>query len=92
MTPQIGVLLDRYIDPIAEKIFRKVQSPDQLGFTAGLNYLMAAVLRGECQRWALGCKQTCFGISLDGEAAFPSVDRTIQVRELYSAHWASTWT
>ena len=84
VTPQIGVLLDRFIDPIAEKIFLKVQSPDQLGFTAGLNYLMAAVLRGECQRWALDCKQTCFGISLDGEAAFPSVDRTIQVRELYS--------
>ena len=27
---------------------------------------------------------TCFGISLDGEAAFPNVDREIQVRELYS--------
>ena len=27
---------------------------------------------------------TCFGVSLDGEAAFPSVDRDIQVRELYS--------
>ena len=27
---------------------------------------------------------TCFGVSLDGEAAFPSVDREIQVRELYA--------
>ena len=27
---------------------------------------------------------TCFAVSLDGEAAFPSVDREIQVRELYS--------
>ena len=45
---------------------------------------MAAVLRGECQRWALDTKQTCFGISFDGQAAFPSVDREIQVRELYS--------
>ena len=29
-------------------------------------------------------KQTCFGVSFDGQAAFPSVDRDIQVRELYS--------
>ena len=27
---------------------------------------------------------TCFGVSLDGEAAFPSVEREIQIRELYS--------
>ena len=27
---------------------------------------------------------TCFGVSLDGESAFPSVERDIQVRELYS--------
>ena len=45
---------------------------------------MAAIERAECQRWALDHKQTCFGVSLDGEAAFPSVDRDIQVRELYS--------
>jgi hypothetical protein len=29
-------------------------------------------------------KITCFGVSLDGEAAFPSVDRDILVRDLYS--------
>ena len=45
---------------------------------------MAAILRGECQRYALDSKQTCFGVSFDGKAAFPSVDRDIQVRELYS--------
>ena len=28
-------------------------------------------------------KLTCFGVSLDGESAFPSVERNIQVRELY---------
>ena len=84
VTPQIGVILDHYVDPIAEEIFREVQSPDQLGFTANLNYLMAAVQRGECQRWALDKKLTCFGVSLDGEAAFPSVEREIQIRELYS--------
>ena len=84
VTPVLGSILDRYVDPIAESIFRAVQSPDQLGFTANLNYLMAAVQRGECQRWAVDTKQTCFGISLDGEAAFPSVEREIQIRELYS--------
>ena len=84
VTPQIGSILDRYIDPIAEDIFLRVQSPDQYGFTKYLSYLMAAVLRGECQRWALDTKQTCFGVSFDGKAAFPSVDREIQVRELYS--------
>ena len=84
VTPQIGSILDRYIDPIAEEIFRPFQSTEQYGFTKNVNYLMGAVLRGECQRWALDRKQTCFGVSFDGKAAFPSVDRDIQVRELYS--------
>ena len=84
VTPLIGSILDKYVDPIAEAIFQIVQSPDQLGFTAKLNYLMASVQRGECQRWAIDNKHTCFGVSLDGEAAFPSVEREIQVRELYS--------
>jgi hypothetical protein len=84
VTPIIGAIIDYYVDPVAESIFRQVQSPDQLGFTSGLSYLMAAVQRGECQRWAIDNKQTCFGVSLDGEAAFPSVERDIQVRELFS--------
>ena len=84
VTPQIGGILDRYIDPMAEKIFQKVQSSDQLGFTKNISYLMGAVQRGECQRWALDRKQTCFGVSFDGKAAFPSVDRDIQVRELFA--------
>ena len=84
VTPQIGAILDRYIDPVTEKLFRSTQSPDQLGFTQHISYLMAAIQRGECQRWAQDNKMTCFGVSLDGEAAFPSVDREIQVRELYS--------
>ena len=73
------------MEPIAESIFRKVQSPEQLGFTANMSYLMASVVRGECQRWAMDHGLTCFGVSLDGEAAFPSVEREIQIRELYSA-------
>ena len=84
VTPQLGGIIDRYIDPMAENIFRKVQSSDQLGFTKQMSYLMAAVERGECQRHALDTKQTCFGVSFDGKAAFPSMDRDIQVRELYS--------
>ena len=84
VTPQIGSILDRYIDPMAENIFKKSQSNDQYGFTQNISYLLGAVLRGECQRYALDNKQTCFGVSFDGQAAFPSVDRDIQVRELYS--------
>ena len=84
VTPQIGSIIDRYLDPIAEAIFRPVQNSEQYGFTKGVSYLVAAVLRGECQRWALDTKQTCFGVSFDGKAAFPSVDREIQVRELFS--------
>ena len=50
VTPQLGSILDRYLDPLAEEIFSHVQSPDQYGFTKNLSYLMASVLRGECQR------------------------------------------
>ena len=81
MTPQLGSILDRYIHT---EIFLGVQSPEQFGFTKDLFYLIGAVEREECQRWALDNKLTCFGVSFDGQAAFPSVDRDIQVRELYS--------
>ena len=84
VTPIIGAIIDYYLDPKAEAIFRPSQSPDQLGFTAGVSYLLAAIQRGECQRWAVDQKMTCFGVSLDGQAAFPSVEREIQLRELYS--------
>ena len=77
-------IIDRYIDPIAEEIFRPVKSDDQYGFTKNISYLLGAMLHGECQRWALDMKETCFGVSFDGQAAFPFVDRDIQVRELYS--------
>ena len=85
MTPYIGSIIDHYLASIGESIFLSKQSPDQLGFTAGVSYLLAAVERGECQRWAIDRKINCFGVSLDGEAAFPSVNRTIQIRELYTA-------
>ena len=84
VTPQLGNILDRFIDPVAEKIFMNVQSPEQLGFTKNISYLLGAVIRGECQRWAIDRKVTCFGVTFDGKAAFPSVNREIQVRELFS--------
>ena len=77
VTPILGAIIDYYLDPIAESIFRPAQSPDQLGFTAGVSYLLAAVQRGECQRWAVDRKLTCFGVSLYGESAFPSGERSI---------------
>ena len=84
MTPQLGSIIDRYIDPMAEHIFQPYQTNDQYGFTKNISYLLGAVLRGECQRWAMDTKQTCFGVSFDGQAVFPSVARDIQIRELYS--------
>ena len=79
VTPILGAIIDYHVEPPTEAIFRIAQSPDQLGFTSGLSYIMAAIQRGECQRWAIDMKMTCFGVSLDSEAAFPSVQRAIQV-------------
>ena len=84
VTPILGAIIDYFLDPIAESVFQPSQSPDQVGFTSGMSYLLAALQKGECQRWAIDKKLTCFGVSLDCEAAFPSVERQIQVRELYS--------
>ena len=61
VTPMLGAILDRYIDPKTESIFRPLQSPDQYGFAKGLSYLMAAVQHRECQQWTLDQKKTCFG-------------------------------
>ena len=44
-----------------------------------MKLLMASVQQRERQRWALDKKMTCFGISLNGEAAFPNVEREVQV-------------
>ena len=46
VSPIIGAIFDYYVDPIAESTFAPKQSPDQLGFTAGVSYLLAAVERG----------------------------------------------
>ena len=57
VSPILGAIIDYYIDPKAEAVFRPHQSPDQLGFTSGISYLLAAVQRGECQRWAIDRKK-----------------------------------
>lgn len=84
VTPQLGSILDRYLNPVARHHSKTWQNPGQYGFTEGITYLFAALERGECQRWAIDTKRTCFGISLDGEAAFPNVDRDILTRELHT--------
>ena len=90
VTPQIGSILDRCIDPIAENVFKSHQSPDQNGFTKDVSYLMAAVPRGECQRWALDSRQTCFGVRFDGKAAFPSVEYAAARALLLWRVWGSS--
>ena len=57
--PQLGSILDRYIDPAAEDIFRGVQSTKQFGFTKNLSYLIGPAERVKCHRWALDNKLTC---------------------------------
>ena len=84
VTPILGAIIDYCINPVGEQIFRPHQSKDQLGFTSGVSYLLAAIKRGECQRWALEKKLTCFDVSLDGEVAFPSMERDIKICELYA--------
>ena len=44
VSPILGAIIDHYIDPVAEALFRQVQSRDQLGFTSGISYLLAAVV------------------------------------------------
>ena len=75
--------MDEFIRPISEPISRSLQNSSQYGFTPKLSYLLGAVQRHECEAYAIDVKKTCFGCSLDGEAAFKVVDRDIQKRELY---------
>ena len=70
MTPVLGTIIDNYLDPKAEAVFLPYQSSDQLRFTAGISYILAAIQRGECQRWAIDQKSTCFGVSLGREGRY----------------------
>ena len=42
VSPIIGSILDRYIDPVTEGIFRPKQNTDQLGYTKNISYIMAS--------------------------------------------------
>ena len=48
-----------------------------------MSYLLAAILRNECETWAVDNKMTLFMVTCDGDSAFDVTDRDIQVRELY---------
>ena len=49
VVPHIGAIIDHYMCEPTEKIFRPLQSKSQYGFTAGMSYLLGAVLRNECE-------------------------------------------
>ena len=53
VTPHIGVILDRYLDPPTEQLFHPSESPDQYGFSKCMSYLLGSLQRGKCQRYAL---------------------------------------
>ena len=75
-----------------ENVFRPFQSYTQYGFTAGMSYLLGAVLRTECEAWAIDNKETLFMVTCDGDSAFDVTDRDIQVRELYeNGEDGDTW-
>ena len=58
-TTILGAIIDYYIDPKAVAFFCPHQCADQLGFTSEISYFLAAIQRGECQRWAIDQKETC---------------------------------
>ena len=83
VNPHIGSLIDEYLSDPTEYIFRPLQSTTQYGFTADMSYLLGAVLRNECESWAVDQKQTLFEVTIDGDSAFDVTDREICVRELF---------
>ena len=66
-----------------ENILCPFESYTLYGFTTGMSYLLAAILRNECETWAVDNKMTLFMVTCDGDSAFDVTDRDIQVRELY---------
>ena len=76
-------IIDNYMCEHTGNILRPFQSYTQYGFTAGMSYLLAAILRNECKTWAVDNKMTLFMVTCDGDSAFDVTDRDIQARELY---------
>ena len=57
-----------------------------------MSYQLGAVLRNECESWAIDQKKTLFMVTCDGDSAFDVTDRDIQVRELYeNGENGDTW-
>ena len=77
VVPHIGAIIDNYMCEPMENIFRPFQSYTQYGFTAGMSYLLAAILRNECETWAVDNKMTLFKVTCDGDSAFNVTDRDI---------------
>ena len=95
VTPLIGRLLDEYLRPVKISMTRQLQNINQYGFSENITYMMGALQRHEVEKYCMDHKMTFFGVSLDGEAAFEVVDRTIQLRELYCSgeegeYWRSS--
>ena len=85
VSPLISRIIDEHIRPNLVKIAKSVQNRNQYGFTANMSYMLGALQRNEVEKFCLDTKKTFFCCSLDGEAAFEVVNRTIQLRELYCA-------
>ena len=90
--PHIGALIDHYLCEPTEAIFRPLQSYTQYGFTANCTYLLGAILRNECEGWAIDNKMTLFQVTCDGDSAFDVTDRDIMIRELHeNGEDGDTW-
>ena len=73
VTPLIGRLLDKHMRPALVKIVKPIQNENQYGFTENMSYMLGALQRHEVEKFCFDSKQTFFGCSLDGEAAFEAV-------------------
>ena len=61
VTPVLGAIIDYYLDPQSEAVFRPKQSPDQLGFTSRISYLLATIQRGNVKGGPLTRKLPALG-------------------------------
>ena len=85
VTPLIARIIDEHLRPNIINITKPLQNSSQYGFTAKVSYLLGALQRHETETFCIDMKTTFFGCSLDGQAAFEIVNRTILLRELYCA-------
>ena len=85
VTPILARIIDEHLRPNLVNLSKPIQNSSQYGFTPQMSYLLGALQRHEAEKFCIDNKFTFFGCSLDGEAAFEVVDRTILRRELYLA-------